>query len=102
MKTKTVTHGQKAVYFDKWLETQMKNKEFDAEYKAEELRSKIGAQVQIARKKRHISQKGLAKLLHMSQGEVSRIENGEQNITVDTIGKIAMGLKAKTDIFIAV
>ena len=102
MKTKIKVRGTKAVYFDSWLEKQMKNTEFNAEYKAEELRSKIGVQVQIARKKRHISQKGLAKLLHMSQGEVSRIENGEQNITVDTLGKIAIGLKAKTEVFIAV
>lgn len=102
MKRKTVNAGKKPVYFDAWLNSQMKNKLFEKAYKAEELRGRIGEQIQAARKKRHISQKGLAKLLHMSQAEVSRIENGEQNITVDTLGKIAVGLKAKTDVFIAV
>lgn len=102
MKRKTVSAGKKAIYFDTWLKAQMKNKLFEKAYKAEELRGRIGEQIQAARKKRHISQKGLAKLLHMSQAEVSRIENGEQNITVDTLGKIAVGLKAKTDVFIAV
>jgi ribosome-binding protein aMBF1 (putative translation factor) len=102
MKAKKALKSKNPEYFDDWLEKQMKNPEFEREFMAEELRASIASQVQAARKKRHISQKGLAKLLRMSQGEVSRIENGEQNITVDTLGKIAAGLKAKTDISIAV
>ena len=93
---------KKPAYFDDWLEKQMKNRDFEKEYMAEELRVNIGAQVQAARKKRRISQKSLAKLLRMSQGEVSRIENGEQNITVDTLGRISAGLKAKTDVSIVI
>lgn len=93
---------KKAVYFDDWFKKQLKNKHFVEEYRTEELRNKVASQIQGARKKRHLSQKKLAKLLRMSQAEVSRIENGEQNITVDTIGKITAGLKAKARFSIGV
>ena len=94
--------GKKVEYFDDWLKEQLKDKEFFKVYKAEQLRASIGVMVQEARRKRHISQKGLAKLLDMSQAEISRIESGDQNITVDTLGKIAAGLKAKAEVKIAV
>jgi len=88
--------------FDKWFEKQMKNKDFREAYEAETLRREVANQLTAARKKRHITQKKLAALLHMPQQQISKIENGEQNITLDTLSKIITGLKGTAHIKIAV
>jgi len=99
---KVIRLKDEAKYFGKSIKKMLVNKQVREEYEAEGLRLNIAFQLMAARKKRHLSQKALAILLHMPQQQISRIEKGGQNITVDMLGKIVAGLKAKADIRIAV
>jgi len=93
---------KEAKKYEDYINTQKKNKKFLQEYEAEELREEIAVQIYQVRKKRHLTQKQLAKILSMPQQEISRIENRAQNITTDTLGKIAAGLRARVKIKISV
>lgn len=55
----------------------------------------LGAMLAVARKQRHLTQPQLAELTGVQQAEISRIENGRGNPTVDTLNKLAapMGWK---------
>ena len=86
-------------------DTPEKLKQFEKEYaefveecKREVLEEKIAAQVKKARKRAKISQDNLAKMLHTSKSTISRIENGEQNLTVGYIIKVATVLNMKYEI----
>lgn len=65
-----------------------------------EITEQIGNQIKEARKRRGITQAGLAEMLGVSQVTVNKYETGKQNLTVDTIKRIASALK--TDIVITV
>ena len=72
---------KKAVYFDNWLETQMKNKEFNAEYKTEELRNPVETQVHIVRKKGHKEEliKDM-KAINEFKNDKNKIMNDEKSV----------------------
>lgn len=52
---------------------------------------KVGLAVALAemRERARMTQKQLADKVHTTQSVISRIENGGQNVTMDTVGKIA-------------
>ncbi len=50
---------------------------------------RIGALIAQVRKERGLSQIQFAKLLQTSQSAINRIENGKQNLTMDTMGRIS-------------
>ena len=52
----------------------------------------IGQNVQQLREQRGWSQKELAQHAHLSQGQVSLIERGEGNPTVESINKLSVAL----------
>jgi len=52
----------------------------------------IGSKIHKARKQAGLSQNGLAQKAGMSQQLISRIEKGRENISVITLGKIAIAL----------
>lgn len=58
-------------------------------------RAELGAQLAAARKERRMSQHVVAEVAGVQQAEISRIERGVSNPTVDTISKIvhALGMK---------
>ncbi|MGA3282584.1 MAG: helix-turn-helix transcriptional regulator, partial [Smithella sp.] len=91
---------KEAKYFEDFFKKQMKNKEFREAYEAETLREIFAEQLTGARKKRHLTQQGLAKIVNMPQQEISRIEKGEQNVTTDMIGRLLAGMQAKIQIHI--
>ncbi len=75
------------------LKKQRKNiKNFDKKLLIEEKRLEIALQISNARKSVGITQKKLAKKLHTTQSVVSRIENGNQNMSLDLICRIAKAL----------
>ena len=63
--------------------------DFDKKLNIEEKRIEIALQISEARKKQGITQKKLADKLHTTQSVVSRIENGNQNISLDLLFRIA-------------
>ncbi|GEB98902.1 helix-turn-helix domain-containing protein [Corynebacterium flavescens] len=58
-------------------------------------RAELGSQLLIARKARALSQESLAELAGIQQAEISRIERGISNPTMDTLSRIvrALGMK---------
>ncbi len=70
----------------------LKNEEFQAEY--ERLRPRYEAIEQIirARKEQHITQEELAKRIGTQKSNISRLESGNYNPTLDLLIKIANAL----------
>ena len=91
MKSKT----KKIVYpsFEHYLAQQMKDRKFRKAYEEESQRLKIAYQIAKLRKQQKLSQKELAHRLKTTQSVVARMETGEQNLTTDTLQKIATAFK---------
>lgn len=55
----------------------------------------IGDKIKIIRKQKGLTQSGLAKKLNVSQQIISRIEQGQENVSILTLKKISEGLNAQ-------
>ena len=85
-------------YLRKYLNEQMDNPEFAAEYEAmrpeyEAIRAVIAARLEC-----NMTQKELAQKTGIRQSNISRIESGASSPTVDTLARIAAGLGKKLKI----
>ena len=83
---------------ERFLNEQMQDPEFAAEYEAlqpeyEAIRAVIGARIES-----HMTQKQLAEKTGIRQSNISRIENGTSSPTVETLARIAAGLGKKLKI----
>ncbi|WP_276880638.1 helix-turn-helix domain-containing protein [Anaerococcus tetradius] len=78
--------------FDKYLEEQLKDEEFKKEYK------KISPELDIikamldARKLQNLTQEELAKKTGIDQADISKLENGTRNPTINLLKRLAEGL----------
>lgn len=78
--------------FDKYLEEQLKDHEFKEEYK------KISPELDIikamldARKLQNLTQEELAKKTGIDQADISKLENGTRNPTINLLKRLAEGL----------
>ncbi len=68
-------------------------KNFDEKFTIEKKRLEIALQITKARQEQGLTQKDFAKKLKTKQSVVSRIENGNQNITLDLLIRIMNILK---------
>lgn len=84
-KNKKITYPS----FERYLAQKMKNKEFREAYEKESQRLLIAYKIAQLRKRQKLSQKKLAQKLGTSQSVVARIEQGNQNLTLDYLQKIA-------------
>lgn len=75
--------------FERHLSQLMKSKEFKKAYEEERHRLELSLKIIELRKKLHFSQQKLAKELGTTQSVIARIEAGKQNLTTDTLQKIA-------------
>lgn len=66
-----------------------KHPKWAAAYAEADLEVRVALQVAKAREKAHLNQKELAKAIGTTQSGISRIEHGEQNLTMATLQKIA-------------
>ena len=64
------------------------------------LRNKIGNNIRLIRKQKGLSQKTLADKSGVNAKELSCIELGQRNLTIDTLEKIAAGLDTHVQIYI--
>ena len=71
--------------YHKYRNEQLKNPEIKKVYDEERFITSVMAELYELRKKANITQKELAKRLDISQSELSRIETGNQNITLITL-----------------
>lgn len=78
--------------FDKYLEEQLKDEEFKEEYK------KISPELDIikamldARKLQNLTQEELAEKTGIDQADISKLENGTRNPTINLLKRLAEGL----------
>jgi transcriptional regulator with XRE-family HTH domain len=58
-------------------------------------RYQLAKRIELARIKAGLTQRALGILIGMTQARISRIESGESNLTIDTLGKIARALRTR-------
>ena len=82
----------------RYLDKQLKDSEFAAEY--EQMRPEYEAirAVIAARLESHMTRKELAEKTGIRQSNISRIESGASSPTIDTLARIAAGLGKKLKI----
>lgn len=78
--------------FRKTLNNQLKDPEFKAEWEALEPEYQIIKAMLAGRKAKNITQKELAEITGITQGDISRLENGSANPSLRTIKRLANGL----------
>lgn len=78
--------------FDEYFERQMQDTEFCEEYKALEPQYEIIKQIIKERNQQNLTQKELAKRVGIKQSNISRLESGDYNPTLEFLQKIAQGL----------
>ncbi|OGS45826.1 MAG: hypothetical protein A2539_05505 [Elusimicrobia bacterium RIFOXYD2_FULL_34_15] len=71
------------------IREELKNPEFKKEFDKEDFFVRVAVQIANERQKQHLTQKELAKKLHTTQQVISRIEQGNQNVTIGLIERIA-------------
>jgi ribosome-binding protein aMBF1 (putative translation factor) len=85
--------------FDAYLNEQLQDPEFRAEYEALEPEFAIIRAITKARKNSDLTQKELSERTGIAQGDISKIERGDANPTLATIKRLAtgMGMKLKLE-----
>lgn len=78
--------------FRETLNNQLKEPEFKAEWDALEPEYQIIKAMLAGRKAKNITQKELAEITGITQGDISRLENGSANPSLRTIKRLANGL----------
>lgn len=84
--------------FQKYLNEQLEDPEFAAEYEAMRPEYDAIRAVIAARQESHMTQKELAERTGIRQSNISRIESGASSPTIDTLARIAAGLGKKLKI----
>lgn len=72
-----------------WLDAELKDPEFKQHYDQASVKWRVAMEIVEARQKANLTQGELAEQIGDRQQNVSRIESGEQNVTVVTLEKIA-------------
>ena len=85
--------------WDKFLKEQLKDPEFKAEYDALEPEFAIIQAIIDARKNTGLTQKQLSERTGIAQGDISRLENGNANPSLNTLKRLAsaMGMTLKIE-----
>lgn len=75
-----------------WLDEELKAPGFRSGVEKARAQRRVAQQIYEARKRAGVSQPELARRLHTSQAAISRMEAGDQNMTIDIIENIARAL----------
>ncbi|WP_105301664.1 helix-turn-helix domain-containing protein [Anaerococcus marasmi] len=78
--------------FDKYLEEQLKDEEFKEEYKKMSPELDIIKAMLDARKLQNLTQEELAEKTGIDQADISKLENGTRNPTINLLKRLAEGL----------
>lgn len=81
--------AKKAADFQEYLSKKLKDPRFKKYYDEYGKQLEIAYQILQLRKEKGISQTKLAEKLGTKQGNIARMESGQQNFTTDTLQKIA-------------
>jgi len=75
-----------------------KSPQWDAAYKRAAIEVKLAIQIARARERARLTQAELAKEIGTTQSVISRIERADQNLTIETLSKIAEALDSSLTI----
>jgi len=76
----------------------LKNNEVQKELKKNEAEYKIIEEIILARKEKNLSQKDLAELIGTRQSNISRLEHGNYNPSLDFLNKIAHAMGKELEV----
>ncbi len=76
------------------IQESLKDSEFSSAWVENEFTYEVSRQLIALRLKRGMTQKDVAQKAGTTQSVIARIENGEQNISIKTLSKLAAALKA--------
>ncbi len=79
--------------FQKYLKENLKDSEFQEYFSEHGKRLEVAYQILQLRKKKKMSQIQLAKKIGTTQGNIARMESGQQNFTTNTLNKVALAFK---------
>ena len=85
----------KLIDFSKIIKEEMKDPEFRKGFEMEKKKLELSLAIIDMRKKKKISQAELAAKIGFKQSTVGRIEIGKQNLTIETLQKIASAFNKK-------
>ncbi|MEK6536944.1 MAG: helix-turn-helix transcriptional regulator [Actinomycetota bacterium] len=80
---------RRGVPLKEWLDAELRDPEFKRYYDESSVKWHVAMQIVEARQKANMTQGELARQIGDRQQNVSRIESGEQNVTIGTLDKIA-------------
>lgn len=89
---------QKMSDYEKFWNEQMKNPEFRDEWIRTEPEYQIARALIKARVDRELTQKDLSKLTGITQADISRLETGSANPSLNTLRRLAQGLGLRMNI----
>lgn len=84
--------------FQVYLKEQLKDPEFKKAFEEESHKLSLGYQIFLARERVGMTQAELAKRIGTRQSNISRLEHGNYNFTVEMLQKIAKALHAELKI----
>lgn len=84
--------------FQEYLKKELKDPKFKEGYEEERQKLNLGYQIFLAREKTGMTQGELAKKIGTRQSNISRLEQGNYNFTVEMLEKIARALNFKVKI----
>ena len=79
------------IKLDQMLEEQLKNEEFRKEYEAMQPEFDVVRAIVDARMSKNLTQKELAERTGINQADISKLENGTRNPTVNLLKRLAEG-----------
>ena len=76
----------------------LKNENVRKEYELMEAEYKIIEEIIMARREKNLTQKGLAELIGTKQSNISRLESGNYNPSLDFLRKVATAMGKKLEV----
>ena len=76
----------------------LENKDVKKEYDLMETEYKIIEEIIIARREKNLTQRGLAQLIGTKQSNISRLESGNYNPSLDFLQKVAKAMGKKLEV----
>lgn len=94
---KNPTTENKAKKSNSYIAQIRQHPEYKKLYQEARLRLEIAHEIATIRKKKLVSQAKLAQMIDSNQAVISRIENGQENLSLDKLSRIAhaLGMKVK-------
>ena len=78
--------------FDDYLNEQLKDEEFRKEYESFQPEMDVMRAILNARQSQNLTQKELAKITGINKADLSKLENGIRNPTINLLKRLAHGL----------